>query len=519
MGPPPGGVAGAAGRDYGAALRALGGLISGRSRPDVGRTWEGAFGAMGVFLERLGISEAQLRGLSVIHVAGTKGKGSTCAMAESILRRRGYRTGLFTSPHLVDVRERIRVDGRKVREDIFLSQFWRVWDRLERSQTPEVGMPAYFRFLTLLGYTIFLEQEVDVAVVEVGLGGRLDATNILPAPRVCGIASLGMDHTELLGDTLGQIAREKAGILRPGVPAFSTPQEPEAWEALRKAARAGGTPLAAAPALSEYRPPPGGGEGAGGGAGDGGGGRGGVGVGLRGGHQEANAALAVALCRAWERRRGRTQPLDPEQGPGGDEDLEGVLRADRALPPAYVEGLQLVKWPGRSQVVERAEACPGATFHLDGAHTPESLGACVEWFASSVGPGDGGSGEGGPARVALLFHCMKERDPAVLLGRLVQCLRMRGVPPELVVFCGLDSSVTSLSEGAAPDLEWQETLRRTWEQAGGGGEAQCTSSIQDGVAVLRAAAEPQGGGELHVLVTGSLYLVGDMLKLLDRAPE
>ena len=512
MGPPPGGVAGAAGRDYGAALRALGGLISGRSRPDVGRTWEGAFGAMGVFLERLGISEAQLRGLSVIHVAGTKGKGSTCAMAESILRRRGYRTGLFTSPHLVDVRERIRVDGRKVREDIFLSQFWRVWDRLERSQTPEVGMPAYFRFLTLLGYTIFLEQEVDVAVVEVGLGGRLDATNILPAPRVCGIASLGMDHTELLGDTLGQIAREKAGILRPGVPAFTTPQEPEAWEALREVARASGTPLAAAPALSEYCPPP---EGGGGGRG---GGEGGVGVGLRGAHQEVNAALAVALCRAWERRRDRTQPLDLEQGPGGQEDLEGVLRADRALPPAYVEGLQQVKWPGRSQVVERAEACPRAAFHLDGAHTPESLGACVEWFASSVGPGDGGSHGGGLPRVALLFHCMKERDPEALLGRLAQCLRVRGLPPELVVFCGLDSSVMSLSKGAASDLEWQETLRRAWERAGGG-EARCTASIQDGVAVLRAAAEPQGCGKLHVLVTGSLYLVGDMLKTLDRAPE
>ena len=511
MAPPPlpGGVAGAAGRDYGAALRALGGLISGRSRPDVGRTWEGAFGAMGVFLERLGISESQLRGLSVIHVAGTKGKGSTCAMAESILRRRGYRTGLFTSPHLVDVRERIRLDGRVVREDIFLSQFWRVWDRLEALQTPEVGMPAYFRFLTLLGYSIFLEQKVDVAVVEVGLGGRLDATNILPAPRVCGIASLGMDHTELLGDTLGAIAREKAGILRPGVPAFSTPQEPEAWEALREVAGAGGAPLATAPPLAEYCASPA--------AGGGAPGEGNIGLGLSGAHQETNAALAVALCRAWERRRGRTQPLDEVQGPTGREDLEAVLQEDRLLPPGYVEGLEQVRWPGRSHVVEQAEACPGATFFLDGAHTRESLGACVEWFAGAAG--NEGSGRGNTPRVALLFHCMKERDPDALLGCLVRGLQCHGLDPELAVFSGLDSSVTSLNKGSSTDLKWPMALKDAWKRCGGGTrETVCTPSIEASLDVLRDAAA-DGKGQLHVLVTGSLYLVGDMLKTLNHVPE
>lgn len=106
---------------------------------------------MPVYLERIGLDPTSLSRLSVVHVAGTKGKGSTCAMVESVLRASGRRTGLFTSPHLVDVRERVRVDGRAVSRDDFESHFWRCHDALSRQATPEVGMPGYFRFLTLLG--------------------------------------------------------------------------------------------------------------------------------------------------------------------------------------------------------------------------------------------------------------------------------------------------------------------------------------------------------------------------------
>ena len=302
----------AAGRGYDQALKALGSLISGRRRPD-GKSWTDAFEAMPVYLERLGLRE-RLGLLSVIHVAGTKGKGSTCSMAESILRRAGYKTGLFTSPHLVDVRERIRIGGRPCEKETFLRNFWVVWDKLESNQTETVGMPAYFRFLTLLGFQIFLDEGVDVAVIEVGLGGRLDATNVLERPKVSGVASLGFDHTALLGNTLREIAAEKAGIFKPGVPAFTVPQEQEAMDSLGAVAERVGTPLVRVPALSEYAAA---------------GGRP-VRVGLEGKHQETNAALAVALCQMWEAQRASATDEDCRR------QTAACLGADKALSEACV---------------------------------------------------------------------------------------------------------------------------------------------------------------------------------------
>jgi dihydrofolate synthase/folylpolyglutamate synthase len=146
-----------------------------------------------------------------VHVAGTNGKGSVCAMVERVLREAGCRTGLFTSPHLVDFRERIRVNGRWVDAD------WleRMLERI--ASLPEGKDRTFFEVCTALGFAYFAEQQVEWAVVEVGLGGRLDCTNVLE-PDVTVITSIGLDHTEILGNTIEQIAREKAGIIKPGVP-------------------------------------------------------------------------------------------------------------------------------------------------------------------------------------------------------------------------------------------------------------------------------------------------------------
>lgn len=174
--------------------------------------------------------------LKAVHVSGTKGKGSTCAMVESILRQRGLKTGLYTSPHLLSVTERIRIDGRPIAKDKFVRYFWQVYDRVvgaasvgneDKDDDDEERRPPYFKFLTVLAFHIFLEERVEAAIFEVGIGGRYDCTNVIRNPVVCGITTLDLDHTSLLGGTIAEIAWHKAGIMKPGVATFTDASQPE----------------------------------------------------------------------------------------------------------------------------------------------------------------------------------------------------------------------------------------------------------------------------------------------------
>lgn len=156
--------------------------------------------------------------LAVVHVAGTNGKGSVCAMVESALRAAGHRTGLYTSPHLVHLGERIQIDRNPITGYEIVRRagdLRRIAGKIAPEGSPEY--PSFFEFMTLMAFQCFADERVDCAVIEVGLGGRLDATNIVN-PAVTAISSIGLDHCEILGDTLGEIAGEKAGILKPGVP-------------------------------------------------------------------------------------------------------------------------------------------------------------------------------------------------------------------------------------------------------------------------------------------------------------
>lgn len=150
--------------------------------------------------------------------------------------------GLYTSPHLVQVRERIRLDGKPISEDLFAKYFWQVWDRLEENEkrkNPEMTpmRPVYFRYLTILAYHIFLTLQVKCTILEVGIGGRYDSTNIVPKPIVTGITTLGLDHTALLGNTIEEIAYQKAGIFKPGCEAVSVMQTEGAIKVLEDEAK------------------------------------------------------------------------------------------------------------------------------------------------------------------------------------------------------------------------------------------------------------------------------------------
>ena len=176
------------------------------------------------------------RGFPSVHIAGTKGKGSTAHFAESIFRAHGLRTGLYTSPHLVHMLERIRLDGAPIPEALFVRTLNRMRRALDRLR------PTYFEIMTAAAFVLFAERRVGMAVIEVGLGGRLDATNLI-RPSACGIARIDFDHTDRLGTTLGAIASEKAGIIKPGVPVFTTETRPAAVATIRRKAREVRAPL------------------------------------------------------------------------------------------------------------------------------------------------------------------------------------------------------------------------------------------------------------------------------------
>ena len=185
---------------------------------------------MNKILEHCGSPHEKLR---TVHIAGTKGKGSTAAMLASILRAAGRSVGLYTSPHLLDIRERIQVDGEWISEDAIAALLSRLRPYLEEAtRNGDVYAPTFFEIFTTIAFLHFLERGVDIAVIEVGLGGRLDATNVV-RPKACAITPVSFDHTDKLGTELSQIAGEKAGIIKEGVPVVSGVQQPEALAVIR----------------------------------------------------------------------------------------------------------------------------------------------------------------------------------------------------------------------------------------------------------------------------------------------
>jgi dihydrofolate synthase / folylpolyglutamate synthase len=307
-------------------------------------------GRMERLLAALGNPERSLR---CLHVAGTNGKGSVCAFAESVLRAAGLRTGLYTSPHLVRFSERIRLNGEEVSESLIEEGIGRL--RAATSGWNEEEMPTYFELVTALAFDLFARTGVEVVVLETGLGGRLDATNTAPK-LACAITPIGLDHTEWLGGTLAEIAREKAGIFRSGVPAVTALQEPEALAALKKPASTLGVTLRSA---GEQVP-------------------GSLRLGLAGAYQRENAALALSLLRA-----GGFNP--PEE--------------------AVCRGLEIVSWPGRFQRLGHR----GRELVLDGAHNLHAMRRLAETWRE----------EYGSRRCTLIFGALSDKDPAALIEELV----------------------------------------------------------------------------------------------------
>lgn len=191
-------------------------------------------------LNRLGNPERKFK---VIHIAGSNGKGSVCAFLNSVLCKAGKQTGLFTSPHLVCMEERFQINGTNCTKEDFMLAFEKVRDTVEKMQEEGLAHPAFFEYLFAMGMLLFAEYKVEYVVLETGLGGRLDATNIFPRPQMTVITSISLEHTEILGDTIEQIAAEKAGIIKQGVPVVFDGNDPVASRVIRSFAREKNAPF------------------------------------------------------------------------------------------------------------------------------------------------------------------------------------------------------------------------------------------------------------------------------------
>jgi len=390
-----------------------------------------------------------------VHIAGTKGKGSTAAMIASILAQSGYRTGLYTSPHLLSIRERIQVDGQQISEDEFA--------RLTALMKPEVeavnaagdfGELTTFEILTALAFACFREGGLAYQVLETGLGGRLDATNVVK-PEVCVITSISYDHTDVLGDTLAQIAGEKAGIIKPGSIVVSAPQSPEAMEALEKICRQRKVKLLRVGSDVTWQRKSFGSEGQSfqlrGLNGDYH-----LTLPLLGEHQLENAAVAVATVETLMER-------------GATITAEDIKR-----------GIAKVNWPGRLQIIWRQ---PWVV--VDGAHNGDSIRRLVEAL-----------------RQYLLF------DKAIVVFGASSDKNISGMVAELATF----PHRVIVTRSCHPRAVAVERLAEEFTRRGIAFEVSA-----DAESAMKRAISFAGPEDL-ICATGSLFLVAEVMEyMLKRA--
>ena len=400
-----------------------------------------------VLMERLGRPD---RTYPIVHIAGTNGKGSTAAFLESILRAAGFRTGLNTSPHLERINERIRINGEEVSDQIFAETFTRVQEVIEELLAAGrlQAHPTYFECVTALAFEVFARERVEFAVVEVGLGGRLDATNIV-RPQVSVITRIDFDHENYLGHSLEEIAREKAGIVKAGVPVATAPQLPEVREVLRGKARELDATI--------------------------------VDTGEDFDLEREIAEAGCARARARARAMGEAVRLAP--GLPGRFQLENALNAAatarllqargyRITNQNIEQGIRSTEWPGR---LERLQAGPDV--YLDGAHNPGAARELAQFLEENFAR----------RRVYLIFGAMRDKSVDEMTGILF--------PLASEVIFTQPGTPRAVSANQLADLAGHHAARYT--------------VIRDAEEALESALAKARSDDA-VFVTGSLYLVGQL---------
>ena len=400
-------------------------------------------------LSRLGNPQ---EGIKIIHVAGTNGKGSVCAYLNAMLLAGGKKTGLFTSPHLVRINERFQINGEDVSDEQFLNAFLKVEKAAKEYEAEGEGHPSYFETLFLMGMLIFKEAGVEYLVMETGLGGRLDATNVVEKPLACIITSISRDHTEYLGDTLEAIAGEKAGIIKAGVPVIYDASQPGPASVIAAKAKEMGSPAwPMEPSFYEMKTQsrekitftfayPGG----------------------------EKAELAIPYVAKYQMMNASLAFYTMH-----------ILQDVHDIPKTVLaEGLSKLKWPCRMQM-----AAPGVI--LDGAHNEDGIAQFVStagYFAKEN-------------EITILFTAVADKHYHEMIGEICD-----GIHPSHVVATQIDGSRVVPAEVLAEDFR----------------KAGCTDVCAEpeiGAAYEKALGK-KGSGMLFCV--GSLYLAGELKAYLAK---
>lgn len=400
-------------------------------------------------LSRLGNPQ---EGIKIIHVAGTNGKGSVCAYLNAMLLAGGKKTGLFTSPHLVRINERFQINGEDVSDEQFLDAFLKVEKAAKEYEAEGEGHPSYFETLFLMGMLIFKEAGVEYLVMETGLGGRLDATNVVEKPLACIITSISRDHTEYLGDTLEAIAGEKAGIIKAGVPVIYDASQPGPASAIAAKAKEMGSPAwPMEPSFYEMKTQS----------------REGITFTFAypGGEK---AELAIPYVAKYQMMNASLAFYTMH-----------ILQDVHDIPKnVLAEGLSKIKWPCRMEM-----AAPGVI--IDGAHNEDGIAQFVStagYFAKEN-------------EITILFTAVADKHYHEMIGEICE-----GIHPSHVVATQIDGSRVVPAEVLAEDFR----------------KAGCTDVCAEpeiGAAYEKALGK-KGSGMLFCV--GSLYLAGELKAYLAK---
>lgn len=400
-------------------------------------------------LSRLGNPQ---KGIKIIHVAGTNGKGSVCAYLNAMLLAGGKKTGLFTSPHLVRINERFQINGEDVSDEQFLDAFLKVEKAAKEYEAEGEGHPSYFETLFLMGMLIFKEAGVEYLVMETGLGGRLDATNVVEKPLACIITSISRDHTEYLGDTLEAIAGEKAGIIKAGVPVIYDASQPGPASVIAAKAKEMGSPAwPMEPSFYEMKTQS----------------REGITFTFAypGGEK---AELAIPYVAKYQMMNASLAFYTMH-----------ILQDVHDIPKnVLAEGLSKIKWPCRMEM-----AAPGVI--IDGAHNEDGIAQFVStagYFAKEN-------------EITILFTAVADKHYHEMIGEICE-----GIHPSHVVATQIDGSRVVPAEVLAEDFR----------------KAGCTDVCAEpeiGAAYEKALGK-KGSGMLFCV--GSLYLAGELKAYLAK---
>lgn len=474
------------------------------------------------YIKKIGYSVELLNNLNVIHVAGTKGKGSTCFFVNSILMQYlkknkndikfgdGVKNlqlilkiGLFTSPHLVTVRDRFRINNEIISEEKFTKYFFELWDKLSHFKNTSNNSsiqknsnikPFYFKYLTLLSYHIFFSENVNCVIYETGMGGKYDATNVIKKPIVVGITSLGFDHQQFLGETIESIAENKCGIFKKNVPAVVSKQTdyPQTHVIIKQLAKEKNVSFLKFvnhnDSLSSVH------------------------LGIKSSVQKKNALLAINLVGIYLKNLGYSKNEIPK------------FENDKLtyIPQKYITGLSNTYCQGRSEIIEGQNDFENIFFYLDGAHTVESINVASNWFKIET------KKKTDDVLRIILYNLSEFKNFNLILEKLAQNLIIDDVNFNIDYILFTKNTIwKNDSSNICSDVDSESNIQLRFYDVWSELEKKYNyclkkkifDNIEDSLNFIKILKYDNKFSKIEVFACGSFYLIGGILKIFDKMKQ